>query len=362
MRIDASRELDALGWKWYLGNNRAPEIPEGCQVARIAIQHKTNYVLYSEFGELRGEVSGKFFYMAGGQHELPAVGDWVVINARPGEHAATIIDVLPRRTKFSRHAPGKVGTEQIIATNIDKVFIVAGLDGDFNIRRIERYLVTTHESGALAIVVLNKSDVCDDLEQRIADAKAIAEGTSVIAVSALHGTGLDQLRTALNPGETGALLGSSGVGKSTIANHLLGSDQLRTQEVRERDDKGRHTTTHRELLKLPNGGLLVDTPGLRELQLWGGEEGIQDAFEDIELLAQECRFNDCRHEAEPDCAVRSALESGTLDKTRYASYVKLQREIAYQVRKGDRTAQILAKEKIKRISNELKRVYKHRKR
>ncbi len=360
MNENDMRELDALGWRKYLAEDKPPELPDGCQVARVAIQHKTNYVLYSASGELRGEVSGKLFHMAGGQEELPAVGDWAVINARPEEHAATIIDVLPRRTKFSRHAPGKVGTEQIIATNIDKVLIVAGLDGDFNLRRIERYLITAHESGAEPIVVLNKSDLCDILEQRIAETVAIAEGATVVTISALKGTGLEQL--SLHRGETGALLGSSGVGKSTIANYLLGSEQLRIQEVRERDDKGRHTTTHRELLRLPDGGLLVDTPGLRELQLWGGEEGIEDAFEDIELLARECRFSDCRHDVEPNCAVRNALDSGRLDKARYASYLKLQREIAYQARKGDRAAQILEKEKIKRISNELKRVYKHRKR
>lgn len=359
MESDSLQNLTSLGWLSYLSAKEPPVLPEGCTVARVAIQHKTNYVLYSEHGELRGEVAGKLFYMSSSPQELPAVGDWVVINPRPEEEAATILDVLPRKSKFSRHAAGKRIEEQIIAANVDKVFLVTGLDGDFNPRRLERYLVVAHESGAQPIIVLNKADLCEDTGLRVREVEAIAKGAPVVSTSAIQNDNLDELRKHLGTGVTAALIGSSGVGKSTIANCLVGGE-LRTGEVRWQDDKGRHVTTQRELLLVPSGGLLIDTPGMRELQLWGGDEGIQDAFEDIAELAAQCRFNDCKHEVEPDCAVRAALEDGSLDKARYHSYLKLQKEIAYQIRKNDQTAQILEKEKVKKMSYEQKRIYGHR--
>lgn len=359
MNAEPLKILAPLGWESYLSGKKPPPLPEGCTVARVAIQHKTNYILYSEYGELRGEVAGKLFYMSSSPQELPAVGDWVVINPRPEDEAATILDVLPRKSKFSRHAAGKKAEEQIIAANVDKVFLVTGLDGDFNPRRLERYLVVAHESGAEPVIVLNKTDLCDDINLRMSEVEAIAGGVPVISTSAITNENLEELRRQLGYGETGALLGSSGVGKSTIAGWLVGTE-LKTGSVREKDDKGRHVTTHRELLLLPSGGLLIDTPGMRELQLWGGDKGVQDAFEDIAELAAQCRFNDCKHEVEPDCAVHAALDDGRLEKARYNSYLKLQRELAYQIRKNDQTALMLEKEKIKKLSYAQKRLYGHR--
>jgi len=352
--------LEAFGWNSFFANGFEPFAKDGFEAARVAIQHKNNYALYTEHGELRGEVTGKMHHQAHGPQDFPAVGDWVVIRSRPQEGAATIHDILPRKSKFSRKAAGEKTEEQVVAANIDTVFLVTGLDGNYNLQRIERYLVLAWESGAAPVVILNKADLCDDLDEKVQEVETVALGVPVLAISAAQDEGLNALLNYLDKGKTGALLGSSGVGKSTIINHLLGENILKTQEVRESDNRGKHTTSHRELILLNNGSLLMDTPGMRELQLWSSAESVEEAFDDIEALAAQCRFNDCQHDTEPDCAVRQALENGTLEERRWANYQKLKKEIAYQYRKENQAAALAEKERWKKIHAEQKKIYKNR--
>ncbi len=352
------RELRKLGWdpffaKAYELLNAGEFLP-----ARVAVQHKGHYLLYSELGELQGRITGRLRYLANDTTDFPAVGDWVVIRARPEEGTATITDILPRRTKFSRKVAGAATEEQIIAANIDKAFIVSGLDEDFNPRRIERYLVLTAESGAEPVIVLNKADLCDNLPDVLAEVNMLAEGVPVLVTSVKQEQGLDQLAASIGEGKTGTLLGSSGVGKSSIVNHLLGNDHMVTREVRESDSRGRHATTHRELVVLPAGGMLIDTPGMRELQLWGDNATATESFDDIDELVLACKFTNCRHETEPGCALRQALEDGTLDAGRFASYQKLQKELAYLARKQDTQEQLKEKERWKKLTARHKRNYK----
>jgi ribosome biogenesis GTPase len=257
-----------------------------------------------------------------------AVGDWCAVTP-PDHHGTTSIEaVLPRRTCFARKASGRATAAQVAAANIDVVFVFTGLDADFSVRRIERLLTLTWESGATPVVVLNKSDACDTLEARRADVERVAPGLPVFAISALEGDGVGELTATIEPGQTIALLGSSGAGKSTLVNRLLGEAKLRTAQVRARDGRGQHTTTHRELLLLPAGGVLIDTPGMREVGLWATAESIDRTFEEIAELASSCRFADCSHETEPGCAVRVAVEAGTLDAARLQSFHDLRREVA----------------------------------
>lgn len=341
--------LAALGWNDFFAEHFAPLAQEGYEVGRVAIQHKGAYTLLTEHGELRGEITGKMLYFSDSPLDLPAVGDWVAIRPRVEENAATIHELLPRKSRFVRKAPGEKVEEQVVAANIDNVFLVTGLDGDYNLKRLERYLVLAWESGANPIVVLNKIDLCEDQSALLQEVQAVALSVPILMMSALGNEGVEAMRPYLGPGLTGALLGSSGVGKSTIINQLLGEDRQRVKEVRATDSRGRHTTTYRELIALPFGGLLMDTPGMRELQLWGSGEGFDDTFEDIHRVAEQCRFRDCQHFAEPGCAVRAALEDGTLTTRRYESYLKLQKELAYQHRKSDLMTELKEKSKWKKI-------------
>jgi ribosome biogenesis GTPase len=272
---------------------------------------------------------------------LPAVGDWVAAIPRPGEAAGIVHAVLPRRSRFSRKVAGGITDEQVLAANMDTVFLVCGLDGDFNLRRIERYLAPAYDSGASPVILLNKADLCQDLAARLAEVEAIAAGAPVHAISAADNQNIDAVCQYLATGRTAAFLGSSGVGKSTVINRLIGQDRQRTGEVRTHDSHGRHTTTHRELILLDGGGMVIDTPGMRELQLWSDDSAaVDEAFEDVERLARACRFRDCRHEAEPGCAIRVAIEDGTLDPGRYDNYLKLQRELRFlERRRNQRFAQ-----------------------
>ena len=352
--------LETFGWSEFFAAHFAPFVNGGYSAGRVAVQHKTQYELYTEYGELSAETTGKMQYDARSKKDLPVVGDWVVIRAREQESKATIYDILPRKSRFSRKVAGTKTEEQIVAANIDTVFLVTGLDGNFNLRRIERYLVVAWESGANPVIVLNKADLCADVGQKVHEVGSVALGVPIVVMSAISDRGLDQVLAHIKRGTTGALLGSSGVGKSTIINHLLGRELLKTQEVRETDDRGRQTTTRRELIVLPSGGLLMDTPGMRELQLWGGDEGIKEAFEDIAELAQQCPFRDCQHGPEPGCAVQQALEDGTLDPGRFASFQKLQKEITYLNRRQDKPAELLEKERWKKIGAARKKLNKAR--
>jgi ribosome biogenesis GTPase / thiamine phosphate phosphatase len=349
MKFDA-HPLAAFGWGEFFESSFQPYAGSGYKAARVALEYKHLYRVYTEEGELLADIAGKLRHEALSREALPAVGDWVAISTRPQEGKATIHAVLPRRSKFTRKVAGERTEEQIVGTNIDTVFLVTSLNQDLNPRRLERYLIVAWDSGANPMILLSKADLCESIEDRLAEIRELANGVPVHVVSVVRQEGLDELRRYFQKGQTVALLGSSGVGKSTLINHLAGRDLQRVQEVREQDGRGRHTTTHRELILLPHGGLVLDTPGMRELQLWDGEGGLHQTFDDIEAHASGCYFSDCRHNDEPACAVREALDKGAIDAARYRSYLKLQKELNYLARKQDISAQITEKKRWKKLS------------
>jgi ribosome biogenesis GTPase / thiamine phosphate phosphatase len=349
-------KLELLGWNGFFEAHFAPYREQNLIPGRIAIQHKDRYTLFTKHGEMSGQVSGKFRFDAKGLQDFPSVGDWVAAEVSGNDQSVTIQNVLERKSKLSRKVAGGRLDEQILAANIDITFLVMGLDGDYNLRRMERYLSMSWESGARPVIVLNKSDVCPNLEECTEEVLSIALGVDIIVMNAHQSEQIAPIRSLLTQGTTGVLLGSSGVGKSTITNALLGKEYLEVNEVRENDSRGRHTTARRELLILPNGGIIIDTPGLREIQLWGGDEGIHESFDDIEKLAMNCKFRDCKHEAEPHCAVKNAIENGSLDPGRYENYLKLQKEIQYLALKQEMGAQRLEKERWKEISKLAKKL------
>ncbi len=336
--------LASYGWSDELQAQFRAYAARALVPARVTVQQRGCYTLVSAHGELAAELAGRFAFEAD-RSGYPVTGDWVAASARPQEGTATIHGVLPRRTAFIRKAAGSALAEQVLAANVDTVLLVASLNRDLNLRRLERYLATAWESGAQPAIVLTKADLCDDVEGAVFEVESIAFGVPVHAVSAVSGKGLDAVEGYLEPGRTAVLLGSSGVGKSTLVNALAGEELLATQAIREDDAHGRHTTTRRELVLLPGGGLVLDTPGMRELGLWDAEAGLGGAFEDVEELAAGCRFTDCAHEAEPGCTVQAALAAGSLDPGRWQSYVKLQRELAHLERKGDPRAQSAERKK-----------------
>ena len=322
-------DLAEYGWNEHLeAARRACGRPDWVP-ARVMSEQRHLYHLLAETGECQAEVSGRFRAAAGGTGDFPAVGDWVMAQVRSREGSATIHAVLPRQTRFSRRAAGPRADEQVMAANFDAVLLAMSLNDDYNLRRLERYLVMAWDSGAMPVVVLTKLDLAQDAAERISEAEQLAAGVPVLAVSAKTGEGLAGLDPWVMPGKTLVVLGSSGVGKSTLMNRLAGRELARTQAIREDDARGRHTTTHRELYRLDNGVLVIDTPGIRELQLWESENGIDDAFRDIQSLAEGCRFRDCTHAREPGCAVREAVACGTLASGRYESWRKLGREMAF---------------------------------
>jgi ribosome biogenesis GTPase / thiamine phosphate phosphatase len=323
-------------------------------LGRVALEHKHMYRVWTDHGDLLCEVSGKFSFEAMSRQDYPAVGDWVMLKPRVEERKGTIYGILPRYSKFSRKSAGKTAEEQIVAANVDTVFLVNSLNDDLNLRRIERYLLLAWESGANPVIVLSKADLCEDISMKINEVENIAFGVPVIPISSETLSGYENLNPYLQPGKTIALLGSSGVGKSTLTNRLLGDEKQVVQEIREDDDKGRHTTTHRELILLTNGCVLIDTPGMRELQLWESSEGLAEAFSDIDELAELCRFRDCRHNNEPGCMVNQAIEEGTLTPERLTSYNKLLKELAYIERKADKRAQTEEQKKWKNITKQMK--------
>jgi len=327
--------IETLGWNQHWNESFTVHRDHGCEPGRILGQDRERYDVRDLHGESSAEVAGRFRHEARGPEDFPAVGDWVALRPRVHDGPRTIVAVLPRRTVFTRKQAGRETVAQIVAANVDTAFVVAGLDGDFNLRRLERYLATVWDGGARPVIVLNKADLSADAAERVAEVEAVAPGVPVCAVSATSGQGLDTLAPWLLGGTTVVLLGSSGVGKSTLVNALLGAARQKTGAVRECDSRGRHTTTRRELLPLPGGAWLIDTPGIKELQLWIDQETLEESFPEVTALATRCRFRDCRHGAEPGCAVQAALSDGTLSRERFASWSKLQREAAWLAGKQD---------------------------
>lgn len=336
--------LDDFGWSEQLASHFSPwaEKRDLCP-GRVTVEFNYLYRVVVELPdagarEIDAVLAGRLKHRAVSRSELPAVGDWVVVRRRPGEDRGSIIAVLPRRSRFSRRAAGHATDEQVVAANVDVIFIVMALDADYSLRRLERYLLLARESGADPVVLLTKPDLHPDPAAAAAAVRGVAGGVPVHVVNPKSGEGIDQVAVYLPPGGTGALLGSSGVGKSTIINRLAGAEIRRTRDVREADSKGRHTTTNRELVVLPGGGLLIDTPGMRELQLWEAGDAVRETFEDVEALAAACRFGDCRHRDEPECAVKAAVVEGRLSASRLESYRKLQDELAALARQQEERA------------------------
>jgi ribosome biogenesis GTPase len=334
---DDAMDLADLGWDDGFARDFDACTEPGTVPARIARADGSSYRVFAggthDAGECLAVLAGRL--TANDEAPVPVVGDWCALLPSVQGGPAVVRAVLPRRTVFARKSSGRNSGGQALAANVDVAFLVTGLDADFSLRRIERLLALAWESGARPVVLLNKSDVCDEVPARLAQTAGVAPGVTTIALSAARGEGIDEVRSFIPPGRTVVFLGSSGVGKSTLVNRLLGTEKMKTNETRARDGRGMHTTTHRELMMLPAGGVLVDTPGLREVGMWAGEEALEATFEDIVELAAGCRFTDCAHDTEPGCAVRAAVESGELDAARLASYHALQREAASAARRAD---------------------------
>ena len=362
-------DLHELGWDAEWERTFLAQAPAGTVPARVTIEFNHIYRVVTTEGEIQAQLAGRLRHQATGRHELAAVGDWVALRETPQERTGVVELILPRRSKFSRKAAGELTEEQVVAANIDTAFLVMGLDRDYNPRRLERYLMMSNESGARPVVLLSKADLADDVPARVAEVESVAPGVPVHAIVAVRRAlpsgdvaepDVDVIEQYLGIGRTGTLLGSSGAGKSTIINALIGQPVLKTGAVRASDSRGRHTTRHRQLIVLPSRGILIDTPGMRELQLWDVSESARDTFDDVEQLAASCHFTDCRHKDEPRCAVKAAAAEGTLAPERLASYVKLQDELRELDARRDARAQIDEKRRGKVMGKSLKQLYKQR--
>lgn len=345
--------LPSYGWDEQLAAQFEPFAAEGCQPGRVTLEYNQFYRVFNGAEEILAETTGKLRYEAQSRAELPAVGDWVALKKRPDQEYARIHAILPRRSQFTRKTVGTKTEEQVVGANIDTVLLVTALNQDFNPRRVERYLSVAWKSGAAPVVLLSKADLCDDVPDKVASIEAISNGAPVHAISAKHGDGVAIVQTYCLPGQTVAILGTSGVGKSTLINRLLGVEKQKVKEVREGDERGQHTTRHRELILLPTGGLVLDTPGMRELQLWEVDEGVEQVFSDVEELLVQCRFSNCQHGNEPGCAIQAALRAGTLQRSRLENYQKLQDELAHLARRQETYAEMRErKQKWKKLAKE----------
>ena len=325
----------------------------GLEPARVLSQEKGFYRIITDKGEKMAEISGKFRFQTTVSSEYPAVGDFVFVNWNESGDSAIIESLLPRKSAFVRKAAGEPQKEQVVAANIDTVFLCMALNNDFNLRRLERYISIAWDSGAMPVVVLTKSDLCDDLDNKLSEISSVAIGVDVLVTTSVEENGYKELLPFISEGKTVAFIGSSGVGKSTLINRLLGQEYLKTNGLRN-DDKGRHTTTRRELFLLPSGGMVIDTPGMRELGMWDNDTGIERTFADIEELAAQCKFRNCTHTSEPGCAIRRALELGELQTDRWQSYQKLKAENDYM---EDKESYLIAKGKReKEISKLIKKM------
>jgi ribosome biogenesis GTPase len=349
-----SPALARLGYRpFFVGHFAAHDAP-GRVPARVITEHRGAYRVLGDEGERWAAITGKLRHEADSPIDFPAVGDWVVLDADPDPQGRAVIQaVLPRRTAFIRRAAGNEGKPQVVAANVDYVFLLSSLNRDFSPRRLERYLALARESGAEPVIVLSKSDLVDP-GPAIEQAASIARGVAIHSLSSLSGDGLDVIRGYLRDDSTGVLLGSSGVGKSTLINRLLGEERLATKPIRDTDDTGRHTTVRREVVLLPEGGILIDTPGMREIGLWEGSSGIDEAFDDVAALAAQCRFTDCHHESEPGCAVRAAVVAGSLPADRLASYKNLREEKARMEMMADARARAEEKGKARGMQRALR--------
>lgn len=352
-------DLKKYGWDEFFEERFSQYSGKGFFAGRVAIENKNNYLLYTEQGEVTGEVSGKFHFKNENTGDYPAVGDWVVFRPVWKEKKAIVEFVLERKNKFSRKEAFNSGdgetNEQIIAANIDYLFIVTSLNSELNNRRIERYLILALENAVTPVLILTKADVCDNIEEKISHVRSIALANKVHAVSSVEKTGIAEIKNYFEGNKTVAFVGSSGVGKSTLLNCLNGDKVMLVKDISEYKDRGRHTTSHRELIVLPEGGLIIDTPGMRQIQMWEGSEGLSETFEDIEKYFTECKFSDCKHEKEPGCAVRKAIENGEIDESRYKNYLKLQREISHFENRSNQKAKLAEKKKWKKITQDHKK-------
>ncbi|MBN1301939.1 MAG: ribosome small subunit-dependent GTPase A [Melioribacteraceae bacterium] len=352
------KNLIKYGWNSFhenfYKNNNSDLLP-----SRVIVENKNNFLLAFSHGEIIGELSGKLMFSAENQSDLPKVGDWVLINYFDEYSHAIIQEVLPRKTKLSRKIAGSKTEEQIIAANIDTIFIVQSLDATFKINRVERYLVAARESKARPVIILSKSDLCSNTADIVETVKLSTKGTEIIAICSFDDASIQIVNDYIKPGETIAMIGPSGVGKSTLINKLIGKELQNTNDVRFADSKGRHTTTRRELFQLPNGGLIIDTPGMRELQLWSNKEVIGSVFSEFEDLAVNCRYDNCMHLHETGCAVIKALEEGIISEQRYNNYLKMLKEVKYLETKMDEGKKLNSKKKWKSINKEMRRFQKN---
>lgn len=348
--------IDDYGWDEHFAKEWNALDTDGLFPGRIVADHGQMLRVAADLGEISVARPVKRL-----EHDLQvAVGDWVAVGSSTANQPANIGFVLARKTKFSRAAAGIEVKEQIVAANADTVLLMQSLNRDFNMKRLERYLIAAWESGAAPVVVLTKADCCEDVADKVATVYNTAPGVHVISVSSITGEGMDEIRKYFMRGKTVAFLGSSGVGKSTLANKLMGEELLKTKEIRENDGRGRHTTSHRELFLLPGGGLILDTPGMRSLSLWEADTGMEVMFGDVEELTKQCRFSDCQHQGEPGCAVNEALESGTLAMQRWESWNKLQKELKHMEAKKEGKLRLQEKQWGKQIAKLQKEIYKGR--